>query len=175
MKRIAALCLLLALAVSAPAFATTSVSVGIMLGNAPPPPRVVLVSEPRWTEMPTLGVSYYSGPCDYDYFRYGQYFYIYNSGYWYRSAGYRGPFIAIRETYVPRAFYGLNDRGYHWRHGWRNAPPGQFRRVDRRMDRREDRRDDRRDDRHDRGNDQGNGRGHGRGHGGGKGGGNGDN
>lgn len=172
MKRIVALCLLLALAVSAPVFAHTSVSVGITLGNAPPPPRVMFRAEPSWTVMPTIGVSYYSGPCDYDYFRYGQYFYIYNGGYWYRSAFYRGPFIAIRETYVPRAFYGLHDRGYHWRHGWRNdMPPGQYRKIERRMDRREDRREDwredrredRRDDRHDRGKDHGRGHGHGKG------------
>jgi len=164
MRRILPWSLLLALAVSAPAMAATSVSVGITLGNAPPPPRIMFGSEPRWTAMPTVGVAYYDGPCDYDYFRYGSYFYIYNDGFWYRSPYYRGPFIAIRETYVPRAFYGLHDRGYHWRHAWKSVPPGQYRRVDQRFDRREDRRDDRRDNRHDDRKDRGHGRGHGHGH-----------
>ncbi len=139
MKRILPWCLLLALVMSAPAGAATSVHVGIMLGNAPPPPVVVFRTEPRMIIMPTGGVAYYDGPCDYDYFRYGSYFYIYNAGYWYRSPHHRGPFIAIRESYVPRAFYGLHDRGYKWHHAWKNAPPGAYRRVERRSEWREDR------------------------------------
>lgn len=139
MRRFIPWCLLLALAVSAPALAATSVTVGITLGNAPPPPRVAFRSEPRWTPMSTIGVAYYEGPCDYDYFRCGSYFYIYNGGFWYRSPQYRGPFIAIRESYVPRAFYGLHDRGYHWRHAWKNVPPEAYRRVERRHERREER------------------------------------
>src|SRR5260221_9944341 len=82
MRRILPWSLLLALAVSAPAMAATSVSVGITLGNAPPPPRIMFGSEPRWTAMPTVGVAYYDGPCDYDYFRYGSYFLLYNDRLW---------------------------------------------------------------------------------------------
>jgi len=137
MKRILPWCFLLALVMSAPASAETSVRVGITLGNAPPPPVVRFRAEPRMVIMPTNGVSYYDGPCDYDYFRYGSYFYIYNDNYWYRSAYHQGPFIAIRESYVPRAFYGLHDRGYKWHHAWKNA--GDYRRVERRRDEREER------------------------------------
>src|SRR6266850_578378 len=153
MRRCLPACLLLAMLLSLPAAAATSVSVGITLGNAPPPPAVVFRDEPRLMMMPQTSLAYYEGPCDYDYFHYGSFFYIYNGGYWYRAPHYRGPFVAIRESYVPTIFYGLNDRGYHWRHGWRRAQPGHERRVVRREERREDRHD-----RHDRG------RGHGHGH-----------
>lgn len=154
-------CFLLALVVSAPAHAHTSMSVGITLGDAPPPPVLVFRGEPRLILVPTTGVSYYDGPDDYDYFRYGTYYYVYNGGYWYRAPRYRGPFIAIREAYVPRVFYGLDDRGYHWRHGWKRVPPGQGRR----MERREHEHGQRGEHGHQRGHKDGNG--HQRGHKGG--------
>jgi len=132
MRRFIPFCFLLALVVSAPVQAGTSVSIGVTLGNAPPPPALVFDSQPHLTVMATTGVWYYSGPCDYDYFRYGQSYYIYNSGYWYRAHYARGPFVAIHEQYVPRVFYGLHDRGYQWRHGWKHAPQSQYRTVDNR-------------------------------------------
>ena len=119
--------LALALILSAPGPASATVVVSI--GNAPPPPVVVFRTEPRWVVLPTSHVSYYDGPNDYDYLRYGSHYYIYNNGYWYRAPQYRGPYVAIREAYVPRAFYGLNDRGYHWRHAWKKAPPGQIKKM----------------------------------------------
>jgi hypothetical protein len=132
MRRFIPCCFLLALVVSAPAHAHTMVNVGITLGNAPPPPVIVFRGEPHLILVPTTGVSYYDGPGEYDYFSYGSYYYIYNDNYWYRARQSRGPFIAIREAYVPRAFYGLHDRGYHWKHGWKRVPPGQVRKVERR-------------------------------------------
>ena len=91
MRRFIPCCFLLALVVSAPVQAATSVSVGVMLGNGPPPPRLEFRGEPRMIVMPTCGVSYYEGPGEYDYFRYGEYFYIYNDNYWYRAPHSRGP------------------------------------------------------------------------------------
>lgn len=129
MKRFLPCCLLLALIVSAPAAAATSVSVGITLGNAPPPPVMGFHSEPQFTIMAHTGLGYYEGHCDYDYFRYGRYFYVYSGNYWYRSKHYRGPFVAIHESYVPTVFYGLHDRGYRWHHGWNRVPPGQAKMV----------------------------------------------
>ena len=114
-----------------PASAETSFSVGINIGNAPPPPVMVWHHEPRMVPIQTVGIWYYDGPGDYDYFRYGHYYYAYSDGFWYRSPYYRGPFVAIREDYVPRAFYGLDERGYHWRHPWRYGPPGQVRKMER--------------------------------------------
>ena len=127
MRRFTLCCFMLALVASAPAHA----SVNISIGNAPPPPVLVFRGEPRMILVPATNVYYYDGPRDYDYLRYGQSYYIYNGGYWYRAPRARGPFVAIRETYVPRAFYNLNDRGYQWKHGWK-APPGQVRKLERR-------------------------------------------
>jgi len=135
MKRFTPWLFLLALVAAAPAIARTSVNVDVSIGNAPPPPDVIWSREPRLAVLRTTGVWYYEGPCDYDYFRYGNYYYIYNSGYWYRASSYRGPFVTVRETYVPRVFYGLHDRGYAWRHQW--MPPGQIGKEERREEREE--------------------------------------
>lgn len=120
---------------SAPAaFARTSISVSF---NAPPPPQVEFRTRPRWEMVPGTEVyrinDYDSG---YDMFRYGGYVYVYNDGYWYRSSSYRGPFVAVREEYVPAQIYSVprdswhnyptrvrndqyrHDNGYH--RGWRN-------------------------------------------------------
>jgi hypothetical protein len=141
MKRILALGILFGLVLSASAGAETSMSIGITLGNAPPPPVVQFHGQPRLVALPTVGIAYYDGPCDYDYFRYGAYFYIYDNGYWYRSAYHRGPFVAIRESNVPRAFYGLHDRGYRWHHPWKNAPAVSYRGEERRLENVDDRGD----------------------------------
>ena len=125
----------LALALAAPSFAEThtQVSIGVQLGNAPPPPVVVYRQSPDWVYVP--GPQVYVVNDDrvgYDYFRYGGMFYIYNDGWWYRSGSYRGPFIAVETRYVPRPIFALNDRQYHWRHHpvyvaereHENVPPG---------------------------------------------------
>ena len=133
MRRLIRWCFLLALILSVPVNAATSVAVGVRHGKAPPPPVIVFRGEPRMVLIPVNGVSYYDGPRDYDYFRYGPYFYIYSGGgYWYRALHARGPFVAIREAYVPLVFYGLDDRGYHWKHKWKHVPPAPGRRVVRR-------------------------------------------
>lgn len=131
MRRFIPWCFLLALVISAPAHAATSVAVGIALGKAPPPPVIVFRGEPQLIVIPTNGVSYYNGPSSYDYFRYGPYYYIYNDGYWYRARHARGPFFAIREAHVPLVFYGLHDRGYRWKHAWKRVSPGQVRKMER--------------------------------------------
>src|SRR5262249_53024048 len=119
-----------ALALSAPATpAAAGTSVSINIGNAPPPPVVVWRREPRMIIIPGSSVYYYDGDLDYDYFQYGMYYYAYHDDCWYRSSGWRGPFVAIRSGYVPRVFYSLHDRGYHWHHAWREVPQGRVVRV----------------------------------------------
>jgi hypothetical protein len=152
MRRFVPCSILLALVLGMPAAAATSVSVAVTVGHAPPPPAIVFRGEPRLTIMPQTDLGYFEGPCDYDYFHYGSFFYIYNGGYWYRSPRYRGPFVVIRESYVPTIFYGLRDRGYHWRHGWR---------TERRMERREGRQE-RREEHGQHGQHGERGHGHGR-------------
>ncbi len=162
MKKLVLGFLLLGTLCAVPAFARTNVGVSILIGNAPPPPRVVYMEEPRWTYIPEERV-YVVDDDDlgYDYFRYGAFVYIYNDGYWYRSRSYRGPFVAIRREYVPRPIFFVGDNRYHWRQHPNWVPPGHRREVVVREGRGEGRGDGWKD----RGNGHGNGRGHGRGHG----------
>src|SRR5436309_2517508 len=107
---------LTALVLAAPAFARSQVGFSLSIGNAPPPPVVVYREEPRFTYIPEHRVYVVDDDgCDYDYFRYGTFFYIHDNGYWYRSHGYRGPFVAIRADYVPRPIFDVSDNGYRWR------------------------------------------------------------
>ncbi|MFI5370479.1 MAG: hypothetical protein ACHQ52_02900 [Candidatus Eisenbacteria bacterium] len=112
--------LLLALAATglgSAASAATSVSIGVQLGNAPPPPVVVYRHSPDWVYVPGPQVYVVNdNRVGYDYFRYGGMFYIYNDGWWYRARSYRGPFVAVETRYVPRPIFAMNDRQYHWRH-----------------------------------------------------------
>lgn len=118
---------LLALGLAAPALtgAATSVGVNIAIGNAPPPPVMVIRSQPRVVMVPNSTVYVVDDEYDlpYDMFRYGTYWYVYNDNYWYRARSYRGPFIAVQERYVPRAFYSVPAR--QWRHHPHWGPPGQ--------------------------------------------------
>jgi len=119
---------LLALGLAAPALAgaATSVGVNIAIGNAPPPPVMVIRQQPRVVMVPNSSVYVVDQDYDlpYDMFRYGVYWYVYNDNYWYRARTYRGPFIAVQERYVPRAFYNVPER--EWRHRPHWGPPGQM-------------------------------------------------
>ncbi len=153
----------LTLALAAPAFAHTTVSIGVNLGNAPPPPVVVYREQPDWVYVPRERV-YVVDDDDlgYDYFRCGGSFYIYRAGFWYRSRSWRGPFIAIEARTVPTTIFAMSDREYRWRHRPEWVPPGIARKMDR---------DDappgwshgkaKWKDRGDRDEDQGHGHGHG--------------
>jgi hypothetical protein len=122
----------LVLAVPSHAETQTQISIGVQLGNAPPPPVVVYREQPQWVAEPGSVYVINDPSCGYDYFRYGGWYYIYNSGYWYRAHGYRGPFIAVERRYVPGPIFAMDDRHYHWRHRpeyvaereHRDVPPG---------------------------------------------------
>lgn len=105
------------------ASAGTSIGVSVSIGDAPPPPVVVVREQPHIVVVP--GSSVYvveDRRYDYDCFRYGVYWYVYNDGWWYRARGYRGPFRAIEVRYVPRAI--MNVPARHWRHHPHGGPPG---------------------------------------------------
>jgi hypothetical protein len=107
--------------------AETSVGVSINIGNAPPPPAMVVREEPRYVVVP--GSSVYV--CDddrigYDSFHYGVYFYTYNGGYWYRARRWGGPYRAIEVRYVPRAI--MTVPANRWHHHPHGGPPGLVRR-----------------------------------------------
>jgi len=108
---------LLALTLAAPSFAETRWNIGISIGDAPPPPRVVY-RHPHWQYMSDPGVYVIDEEeLPYDMFMYGGYYYIYNDGYWYRCASARGRFTAIHAEYVPQPIWRVTyHRDYRWRH-----------------------------------------------------------
>ncbi len=118
MKRLmVSLAMVLAVAVSIPAFAEASTYFGFQIGvgNAPPPPRVVFDAPPRMEMEPGSRVMYLSEDRGYDMFRYGSYYYVSNGGYWYRSRNYRGHFRAIDARQVPQQVYNVPSQRWHHR------------------------------------------------------------
>src|SRR6185436_13062386 len=66
-----------ALLLSLPAFAATDLHVSINLGNAPPPPVVVVQHRPHTVWLPEQRVYVVNDPdFDYDYFQVGAYWYV---------------------------------------------------------------------------------------------------
>jgi hypothetical protein len=107
--------------------AATEVSVQLGISSAPPPPTFVFQEEPRVVVVPRSTVYVVDdNRVDFDCFRYGVYWYIYNDGYWYRARSHRGPFRAIEVRYVPSAVVGVPPR--HWKRHPNGGPPGLARR-----------------------------------------------
>jgi hypothetical protein len=84
--------------------------------------------------------------CNYDFFRYGVYWFIWNDGYWYRSSSFRGTYRVIDARYVPTAIWDVPSR--HWKHHPHGGPPG-LDRDDHRHDRYAAREKEGRGHRHD--------------------------
>jgi len=117
---------------SKPASGGTSVGIGVTIGDAPPPPVVVIREEPRLIVVPGSTVYVVRDTRyrpDYDVFRYGVFWYIYNDGYWYRARKHRGPFRAIGANYVPRAIMVVPAK--HWKRHPHGGPPGQMKKAHR--------------------------------------------
>lgn len=128
MRRSAGWWTVLAIAIAAPAFAETRTSVNIQIGigSAPPPPVVVYRAEPPMVVVPGSAVYVVNDSrSDYDFFRCGVYWYIWNEGYWYRANNYRGPFAAVDAKYVPSVIMTVPAR--RWKHHPHGGPPGQMR------------------------------------------------
>lgn len=123
--------------------AETRVDLNISIGNAPPPPVVVVREEPRVVFVPEARV-YIAQGADYDWFRVGTTWYIERDGFWYRADRYRGPYRVIEERYVPAVVWKVPKR--HWRHHPHGAPPGQAKKAYAKES--------------ERGNGKGNGKGH---------------
>lgn len=86
-------------------------------------PQVTFSTSPVWETIPGTNVSWVREQQrpNYDLFRYGSKYYIYNDGYWYRSSRLNQRFALIDERYVPVAFSGVPSD--HWRSypvGWTN-------------------------------------------------------
>src|SRR5262245_14499685 len=149
MKRLSPWLLALGVIVPSLALGATRVGINVSIGNAPPPPVVIVREQPRCVVVPgsTVYVVEDEDEIPYDMFRYGVYWYVYNDDYWYRARSYRGPFVVVESRYVPRAIISVPAR--HWKHHPHGGPPGLMKRG--------------------RGDDvvyvKSRGRGHGRGHG----------
>lgn len=132
---VASLLLVLSAAACAPVYQSSTPSrtyMGFYVGvqNAPPPPRLYFRSEPRLTVVVASGVRVIDAPePDCDMFLYGGTYYLYASGYWYRSSRYDGSFRAIEPHRVPRAV--LNVPARHWRNHPGNNGRGRWRNDDR--------------------------------------------
>jgi len=106
----------------------------IGVSNAPPPPRYVIRARPRFLFVVASGVRVVQPPePDCDLFYFGGSYYLYRSGYWYRSRSYGGDYRVIEVRRVPRPVLDVPPR--HWRnhpgrgHGrWKNADRGRGRR-----------------------------------------------
>lgn len=125
MRLRSAVWLLLAVAVAGPVHAETRTTLRVQLniGNAPPPPAVIYREAPPMVVVPRSAVYVVrDDDCQYDFFRYGVYWFIWNDGYWYRSSNYRGPFRVIEARYVPTAIWNVPSR--HWKHHPHGGPPG---------------------------------------------------
>jgi len=118
MKRIAMLAVALwfVLPVPRPAQAKTYYGFTVGVTNAAPPairmvrePRMVLVNDAMVYVAQDEGLR-----CNGDLFRYGQYWFVYANGWWYRARSHRGPYAAIDVKRVPRAIIGV-PRGW-WKH-----------------------------------------------------------
>lgn len=79
--------------------AGVSADINLHLGH--PAPVVVFDREPDVVLVPNTRVYYVSGQ-PYDLFRYRDFWYIDDGGYWYRAHNYRGPFVSVGFDIVPR-------------------------------------------------------------------------
>lgn len=105
--------------------------------------QITFGSTPRWRAIPGTTVWEIRGDQrpDYDMFRCGRNYYVYDNNRWYRSRRDRGEFMWIEDRYLPSQFTRVP------REHWRNYPTAWT--------------DEGRDSRYGRG-DRGNGRGHGK-------------
>ena len=114
----------LSLATAGLAQAGVSADINLHVGGRPAP-VVLFDREPDVLLVPNTRVYAVSG-LDYDLFRYGQYWYINDGGYWYRARNYRGPFGAIRFEGVPRQIVVVPGRYHHHPMHPLGGPPGQM-------------------------------------------------
>jgi hypothetical protein len=114
---------ILASALCASVPARADIDVRIDIGNAPPAPQLVFHARPHERYDPRARVYLVDDPGigNYDCFRYGGYYWLFNDGYWYRSRSWRGGFVVIQPRYVPSSFYRVAPT--RWKHH-PTGPPG---------------------------------------------------
>ena len=108
---------------SPPPAKAADVGVSISIGSRYQGDALRFRSRPRMAAVPGSRVYYIQGS-DMDVYRYGSYYYAFDSGRWWRATSYRGPWIYVRARSVPRQIYAVpttyrrNWQGDYnqWRH-----------------------------------------------------------
>jgi hypothetical protein len=100
---------------SMPAQAATDIRVSI--GNGYDGATLNFRSRPRVVMIPDTRV-YYVQNYDYDLYRCDGSWYYVDDGYWYRASSWRGPFVQVRVSAVPRQLITVPMR---YRHNWRGV------------------------------------------------------
>lgn len=163
---LAALAVAAFLATAPPAQAGTSVGVHIQIGDPYRGGSLVFHKEPDLVVVPQTRV-YYVRDYDYDVYRYGSYWYFIDDGYWYRARTYRGPFVHISASSVPRSVRYVPVK---YRRHWKNGPPahavahGYYKNKDRQHHDRYYEKDSYRGDSKGHSQGKGNSKDHGKGH-----------
>jgi hypothetical protein len=122
MRRMALVLLILGYAAAHEAAAETYLGFTIGIGNAPPPPRVVVAGAPQLVVVPGTSVQVV-GNTGYDVFAYRSSFYCYSSGFWYRATSNDGPFMVVDVRSVPQPILAVPAE--HWKRHPHGGPPGQ--------------------------------------------------
>jgi hypothetical protein len=116
-------CAFVTMVAGSAALAETRLGVSINLGNAPPPPVVVVQRAPRTVWLPEERLYVVQDTdWDYDTFQVGSFWYSYDNGWWYRSRSWRGPYVAIDYRDVPVSVQRVPPG--HWKHHWNGMAPG---------------------------------------------------
>jgi hypothetical protein len=96
--------------------AQAAVSFSLRIGDRYRGPALSFYSQPDVVLIPGTDV-YYVDNADYDLYRYGDFWYYYYDGGWYRADDIDGPFYFISYTTVP---YSIRYVPVSYRHHWRN-------------------------------------------------------
>lgn len=121
MRRIILLAAFLAPLVAAGAHPARAADAGIniRIGDRYHGAGFSFTTRPEMTVVPGSRV-YYIQDSDNDVYRYGRYYYGYDSGRWYRASDYRGPWVYVRGRTVPRQIYTVPaDYRHHWEGDYR--------------------------------------------------------
>lgn len=111
----------------APASAAVSADINLHIGDRPAP-VVVFDREPDVVLVPRSHV-YYVEHSGYDLYRYGRYWYINDSGFWFRASSYRGPFVSIAVGRVPRPIVVVPAQYRRHPVHPHGGPPGQMKKA----------------------------------------------
>ncbi len=101
--------------------AADSVSIGVRTDNlhlglhfGPTPPPLVVVPGPAVAAPgPTPPPVYYAPSLPYNYFVYGNVYYLYHDGRWFRARRYNGPWTALAIAQVPHRVLAVPVQRYH--------------------------------------------------------------